>query len=53
MRGSISNDGFSEALRQEEDDRPQAGLCINSLVGGGVAGYCKVFGKKVWEGWCQ
>lgn len=36
MRGSISNDGFSEALSQEEEDRPQAVLCINRLGGGSV-----------------
>lgn len=40
MRGSISNDGFSEALSQEEEDRPQAVLCINRLGGDQ---YYKVF----------
>lgn len=32
MRGSISNDGFSEAFTQEEEDRPQAGQVLG--VGG-------------------
>lgn len=35
MRGSISNDGFSEAFTQEEEDRPQAGLCTTGSRGGG------------------
>lgn len=41
MRGSISNDGVSEAFTQEEEDRPQAGLCTTGSRGG------------VWlEHWC-
>lgn len=37
MRGSISNDGFSEALSQEEEDRPQAMLPINRLEVGAIS----------------
>lgn len=36
MRGSINNDGFSEAFTQEEEDRPQAGLCTTGSRGGGL-----------------
>lgn len=35
MRGSISNDGFSEAFTHKEEDRPQAGLCTAGSRGGG------------------
>lgn len=38
MRGSISNDGFSEALSQEEEDGPQATLPINRLEVAGMVG---------------
>lgn len=36
MRGSISNDGFSEAFTQREEDRPQAG----SRGGGRLQHWC-------------
>lgn len=38
MRGSISNDGFSEAFTQEEEAGRQAGLCTTGFWGGGVVG---------------
>lgn len=49
MRGSISNDGFSEALSQEEEDRPQAALCVNRLEAGGGWGGGGV-GSATWYG---
>lgn len=43
MRGSISNDGFSEAFTQEEEARRQAGLCTTGFWGAGWLGHWWVF----------